>query len=339
MKLPRLLRAACCAALMFPLSALALPFSSLVVFGDSLVDNGNVALGIDSGGFPPVLPGTRQPTPLPSNGAIPGLPYAGTDNFSNGPAWAQQFAAMTGLPLTPALAGGTNFAFGGARTGSPSPTPSLRDQVDFYTLFFPPSAADTLFILNGGGNDLRRVFEGTSAATIVSEFVTNTGTMIGQLFAHGARQFLVSTVPDVGKTPFAAAADALVPGSAAGATALALAMNDALKAMIAGLDPAIRAGIDLLDLFAFQQALHADPAAFGFDDVTTGCASSLACIADPLGTFYWDGIHPTAAGHRVIARAAYAITVPEPGTVTLLGIALVALSSRRTWQRSANLRG
>ena len=52
-------------------------------------------------------------------------PYADR-SFSNGPVWAQDLAQSLGLPaLQPSLAGGTDFAYGGAETGQ-TPTHTLN---------------------------------------------------------------------------------------------------------------------------------------------------------------------------------------------------------------------
>src|SRR5699024_158155 len=60
-------------------------------------------------------------------------PYA-SGRYSNGPVWAEQLAADLDLSAAPSLLGGTDFAFGGARSG-PLPdlpvtaSPTLRQQL------------------------------------------------------------------------------------------------------------------------------------------------------------------------------------------------------------------
>lgn len=69
-------------------------FSELIVFGDSVSDTGNWWVG---GTPPPQFVGGR---------------------FSNGPVWVEELASQFDLPTPlPSEAGGTNYAWGGARTG------------------------------------------------------------------------------------------------------------------------------------------------------------------------------------------------------------------------------
>src|ERR1043166_3910427 len=93
------------------------PYSAIYAFGDSLTDTGNVSLA--TAGLVPVSP-----------------PYADR-SFSNGPVWVQDLAQKVGIPaLQPSLAGGSNFAYGGAETGqTPTHTLNATDLTSQYTQF------------------------------------------------------------------------------------------------------------------------------------------------------------------------------------------------------------
>ena len=83
------------------LPAATSPYNSLVVFGDSLSDSGNAA----AAGF---IDATQVIT---GNTYVSNKAYAPM-TFSNGPVWASDVASQLGVPLTPSLLGGTNFALG-----------------------------------------------------------------------------------------------------------------------------------------------------------------------------------------------------------------------------------
>lgn len=111
--------------------ATAAPFTGLIVFGDSLSDSGNNALAFDNTTTAPGA--TRTALPIPSPTFVPTFPYPSA-RYSNGPVWIEQVASSLGLSATPSLAGGTNYAFGGARSGQSGSAfpPSLRDQAETY---------------------------------------------------------------------------------------------------------------------------------------------------------------------------------------------------------------
>ena len=68
----------------FIAGAQAVPYTGLVVFGDSLSDSGNNAIVFDGLGAP-LPPGTlRTPTPIAGPAFIPTFPYA-SNVYSNGP--------------------------------------------------------------------------------------------------------------------------------------------------------------------------------------------------------------------------------------------------------------
>ena len=70
------------------------------------------------------------------------------------------------------------------------------------------------------------------------------------------------------------------------------------------------------------------PAAFGLTNVADACGAVATCT--PASYLFWDGIHPTAKGHQILANAMFALAVPEPSTwaLTLGGMMLVGWRAR-----------
>jgi outer membrane lipase/esterase len=317
--LQRLLGPAALAGLLAAQPAAA--YSGLYVLGDSFSDSGNAALVV----------GADAAQVIDGNGYIPSRPYA-SGEFSNGDVWVKGFAAALGLApyALPSLAGGGDFGFGGGRTGSDGPglPPSLQSQelelLGALGNVAPPGA---LYVIAGGGNDARDALAAAatatdpaaSIATAAAAFATGTGSLIDQLQAAGARDIVVWNVPDLGLAP---AVTALGAGASFLGSTIATAMNDALSARLAA-----EAGVRLFDLFGFQNALSADPAAFGLANVTDACGAVAGC--DPSTWLFWDGVHPTSAGHALIAQQMLAVAaVPEPEAVVLLAGGLLLLGLR-----------
>jgi len=306
--------------------AAAGPYDTFVVFGDSLSDSGNNA----SPPFNLLDPGQT----ITGNTYIPSAMYA-PHTYSNGPVWASDFAAMIGLPLAPSLAGGTDFAFGGATTGTPGGGPlgfpfSLIVQAGQYLAATGNHASPNgLYVIAGGGNDARAALTaigggasipGTILAT-ASSFAANVGSIVDALQAAGAQHIIVWDAPNIGLAPAVAAGGALTVGLATNLTA---SMNAALAARLAG-----EAGVTTFDLFGLGTQIAANPALFGFTDIANACGAIVGANCDQYA--YWDGIHPTAATHRVIADAFFITAVPEPETWVLLagGFAFLGAISRR----------
>lgn len=309
--------------------AWALPYSALYVFGDSLADSGNNAAFFDSITAPGAL---RTPTPL-AGPDIPSYPYLPSNTYSNGKVWVEYLADGLGLSATAALLGGTNYAFGGARTGvvgAPGFPPSLTEQVAM--AFGAPGAvasASALYVVEGGGNDARDVLQtalgGGNYVPLIQGYASNIANILLALHGKGADQFLLWNVPDIGKIPAIAA---LGPAASGAASGLVGAMNLALLQALALLPTDLTDGIHFFDAFDAFNDMTANPANYGLANVSDACAMSAACIANPDGTLFWDGIHPTTGGHQILARLAMA-ELPEPGSVLLIALGLCGLMIAR----------
>jgi outer membrane lipase/esterase len=312
------------------LPAAASPYTSMVVFGDSLSDSGNAA----AAGF------INSDQVVLGNSYVPNAAYS-SETFSNGPVWASYAASALGVPLLPsAAAGGTNFAFGGATTGGPGPSPNLLAQASLYLgSTGNVASANALYVIAGGGNDARAALATIAAcagtclvptvAATAASFAANIGTIVDQLQLAGAQHIVVWDTPNLGLAPAIVAADAAGLGSF-----LAASMNAALAERLAG-----EVGVSTFDIYGLGTSIAANPALFNLVNVTDACgAPSNAC--DPITAEYWDGIHPTTAAHLVIADAFLAVAaVPEPSTwaMMILGFAGVGFTAYRRRNQSAAL--
>jgi outer membrane lipase/esterase len=309
-------------------------YSSLFIFGDSLSDSGNNAVA---------LAPNVTPVPISGNDFVPTFPYA-SGHYTNGPVWAQNFAPAIGLSANASLLDGTDYAFGGARTGPLTPNPfpgglfspfppSLETQVAFFLLQHGNTAPGrALYVVAGGGNNARDALVAAGACggnpvciggTIQSAAMTYAGdiaAILAELELAGALNIVVWDTPNIGDTP---AVESLGPQIAALGTTIAASMNAAEMAAIGG-DPDVK----LFDLFGVVNNVVANPGAFGLTNVTDACAQFTTC--DPSRFLFWDGIHPTSAGALILSNAMLA-TVPEPATLQLLGagLAVALLVARR----------
>lgn len=293
---------------------------AIYAFGDSLSDLGNAYIAT---GF-----------------TIPGAPYV-NGQFSNGPIWLQTLAAGLGLPpLAPSLAGGTDYAVGTAESGmtlfhAAGPA-DLPNQLASFETAHPAADPNALYTIWLGSNDLNEIPSTADSGQIVTDFaeiVGNIDSSINTLAGLGARNFLVLTVPDVGKTPAALAEGSV---AAAAASALSLGFDTDLAANLAGLG-----GLNLkvLNTYSLVDAIVANPGAYGFTNVTAPCVTGAvnyvggtACSSDinvQNQYLFWDQQHPTEAGHALLGEAALAIVTPEPASLTLLAAGLVGLGMIR----------
>ncbi|MGO1071885.1 autotransporter outer membrane beta-barrel domain-containing protein [Lysobacter sp. CA199] len=276
-------------------------YSQTVFIGDSLTDSGH---------FRPALVQAVGPS-----GALIG-------RFTTNPGlvWSEWVAEYYGTNATSANQGGTNYAVGGARTGTNTSgalgaIPSLATQTTSY-LAANGGRADpnALYTVWGGANDLFAVAAGAPAQATIGSAVTAQIGVVGALRNAGAEYILVPTVPDLGVTPQFRAGGA---AQQAAGTQLATTYNNALYGGLAS------AGLRVipLDTFNLLREITANPAPYGISNVTgTACnpqitASSVTC--SPTNTIpgaadsyaFADGVHPSSRSHRILAD--YALSVLE----------------------------
>jgi phospholipase/lecithinase/hemolysin len=282
-------------------------YSGIVVFGTSLSDSGNafVLLGDQN------TPADFDLNPL----LIPTRPYAkGGHHFSNGATWIEQYARSVGLggDAKPALASSgtaSNFAVGAARAYNDGSNYNLTQQVDAFLVRSGNLASpDALYVIEMGGNDIRDAFQaylvgGPNAANaIINAALASIASNIQRLYVAGARHFLVWSSPNVALTP---AIRSLGAQAGALATGLTQGFNGGLTQVLASLTVALPGtSFARLDAYQILNDIVASPAAFGLEVVTAPCltpnVAPFSCN-QPDGFLFWDGIHPTRAGHAILA--------------------------------------
>lgn len=286
-------------------------FTTVVVYGDSLSDNGN--LYKLTGGLAPLSP-----------------PYF-QGRFSNGPVAVEQLAAGYGANLV-------DFAYGGATTGIGNEGDG-GTQTSFGAFHLPGIATEfagsqtaiapllnpnTLFVVWGGANDFLAAGSPAVAASNIDNIVRS-------LEVGGATHILVPGTPDLGLTPE-------FYGNAI-ATAYSEAFNTLLQA-------SLPAGATYVDTFNLLHTIATNGAAYGFTNTTDPCVvqtgpTSYSVCSNPSQYLFWDSLHPTTNADAILAsNFAAALTptaaTPEPSSLllTFTGLSGAATLLRRRYRRA-----
>jgi outer membrane lipase/esterase len=279
--------------------------TSLLVFGDSLCDGGNAHA-------------------LRGDAAFPCPPHW-RGRRCDGPVWVEPLAERLGLPpLVHSLAGGTNHAYGGARSGaglSPKGMPNLLEQVTGFVQAPSrepvgqrdrgfPTAGEPLVVLRAGANDYLDAPPSAAVGEAVNRHLLGA---VERLAAAGLRRFLVPSELPWGFSPIQL--PGLGEAERRGLNALIARQNAALQEALQ--DLAARRGLVVVqpDFHALFLAVRADPAAYGFTEIGRpvleldgeGEPAPEARSERPAGAGYlwWDSwAHLTKAFHGLLADAA-----------------------------------
>jgi outer membrane lipase/esterase len=300
--------------------------------------------------------------------------------------WHEQLARLLGIPAASAsLINGNkqNFAFGGAETGAGTvvvakgtrigdiSADNMGKQVsDFLGKKAFPNKA--LYILWGGGNDMRNVFfhsyddnlndftnitqnDVLNAAKNAVKNISNEITSLITANGSTATQFLWPDLPPLNLTPRFRAIDAMNvdDGTTVGddlKEAVALFKTEEESAITTLQKQYAAKGVKIVELDVFTQVSNIIdmPKKYGYSDVTNP-AQKLAPGANPDGYLFWDEFHPTSHAHYDLAKLAVqslgqaGVIMPEPsGFVTAgIGAAVVVLLRLRSRRRvlAGNRRG
>ena len=307
------------------------PYSTMVVFGDSLADSGQFPDGVS--GATLRFTNRTGPTFQGDYGLVSStllgskLGVAPNDlNASTSPVRAAQ-----GLP------DGNNWAVGGYRTdnildsitsvsdtaippGNAGAGTVLRSRQGYLPANGGRADPNALYFLSGGGNDFlqQRVLSPGQAVAAGGRLADSAQA----LQQAGARYIMVWMLPDLGLTP-------AINGTPqqAGTSALSTIFNQALVQRLSQID----AQIIPLNIPLLLQETFADPGRFGLatgQNLTGTCFTGNSCTAnptygiggtqpDPTKLIYNDSVHPTVAGQRLIADYAYSL-LAAPWELSLL---------------------
>lgn len=320
-------------------------YSTLVVFGDSLSDNGNLW----------ELTGRTDPAPV-------GDPRYWQGRNSNGPVAVEWMAHALGATLE-------NYAIAGAKTGPNGSSDNIGTGLDpfglgitaqvtnyttKYAISHPsvPLPSSNLYVVWGGPNDFNGMDSGADVAETLFNAVFNELTAIETLRSYGATHFFVPLMPNLGLTPGVLHIDPdpdVVAAAVAAAGAITDAYNGALQSYLGGVP-----GVRFFDTAAYLAGAvsRAPGSANYYSNVTDGCLLVEACrassaVTDPgnpnatsgdnfdsvvpgnaNGYLFWDYEHPSALAHKELGLAlAAGAAVPEPESYLLLLAGLGVLAS------------
>lgn len=290
-------------AFLFSSFIIAAPLKNIVVFGDSLSDNGNLYEFMK-----------RQ---------VPESPPYYEGRFSDGPVWIERLAASY-FP-TNAESRLQNYAFGGAGVSEDIEDDvlfTLRKEVNTYLLANDDKASpDDLFVVWIGANN----YLGLPSNMDQSVREVNAGIIFSlkRLADKGAKNFLILNIPDLGRVPAATEFDSveLLRDFTKKHNAMLSTNYEALKTTYPNVNWMF------FDMnYAFSDVID-HPEAYGFTNITGTCfgstmnkttKKSVLNIVTNVGRFnanqnncdeylFFDLVHPTAKAHQAMSDKARAM--------------------------------
>src|SRR6516162_6789527 len=286
-------------------------FNHLVVFGDSLSDNGN-ALAL-TGGASPSFPFGHTFDTLGNDlgDTFPGRWTDGqnwVDYFPSVPSVANHLPPNHFPPVTAFYSdpsNGTNVAVADSTSADllQSHVAGLHGQILDYihakgTLPGGHIPGDDLYCIWVGANDF-------AAHIDPKQTVANILSGITALARAGAKWIILVTVPDISLTPDVRALDALEPGTVQAAKQFVAAVNVQLAVETPLIAWREQINISFVDINTIFVPLVLNPAFFGFSNSKDPAFIPPNVAPNPDSFVFLDGFHPTTKVHLLAAKLIY----------------------------------
>lgn len=267
-------------------------FSNIVIFGDSLSDDGNLYAQTKG-----LVPDARQY-------------YEG--RFSNGPVWVEYLADK--LQIDGSF---YNYAYGGASTDSLAP-PGLSSQIDNFLTRSPFSTnlrANSLSIIWIGANEFliynRKDYKSSSE---------NIADCLEALAAHGIGHILVLNLPNLGAIPKMNK----LQSTYSDYEGRSISFNNELEDIISKFkDQHPYTRVYFFNVFTIFKDIVSNPQKYGFANAADVCPNFY--INDNYlndGRYvFWDDVHPTTEAHMLLASkvaAMFGADIPD-GNIAPIG--------------------
>ena len=249
--------------------------ATVYAFGDSLLDDGTVYR----------TTGSRAD-------AATGVGFSGT-NFSNGVTAFDYLGRLTGATVEASNDHAIAGVFSGLNSSSIGDYPGTLAQVEAFVAAGGTFSSRDLIILDGGTNEVGTVGDPsyglpdgltspTTAASVAAYVGSNFTAILTTLEGVGAKDVFLYNVPST---------------SAAGTAINAELLTVAASLSGHGLN------VHYFDLLLLYEKVASNATVYGFVSGAS-CQASAACVADTAienSYFTVDGLHPTTAGHSLIA--------------------------------------
>lgn len=221
-----------------------------------------------------------------------------------------------------------NFAVAGAESlRNRGFIPSTRQQVEFYFANGGTFNDGDLITFLSGANDNSQLGI-VDAATLGLQVANENIAVLEQIAQNGTGTVAVVGLADLSLIPGGRNQPAVIQNVVRTFSFTAIDQQFSELQRLAEENPQVN--FVYVDLLALQNAVEADPASFGFSNITDACIDGNQLCDDPDSFFFIDFIHPTQPGHELLAGLVAAHVAAGRSALNTYALDETALFSRRS---------